>query len=335
MLMCSIGHRTGLFDAMSGQGWMTPQELADRAGLHPRYVREWLAALGTGRLLEIEDPDRYRLPDDHAPFLTRQPEGLAALAQYIGVMGGVESDIVACFRDGGGVPYERFDRFHEVMAEDSAATVVAALEDAILPLIPGLKERLTRGIRVLDVGCGRGLAMMTLAESYPNSRFDAFDLSEEAIEWARTEAARRGLSNVEFEVRDATDFDQTAEPEVYDLVTTFDAVHDQARPLAVLKGIARTLKADGVYLMQDIHAHTPVHENLDHIIAPLLYTVSCMHCMTVSLAQGGDGLGTMWGRETASEFLREAGFTDVVIRQLEHDIMNDYYVARKSNPSTA
>lgn len=331
ILMTSIGHRTGLFDAMAGLGWTTPEVLARETGLHERYVREWLAAMSTGRVLEIAEPDHYRLPEEHATYLRRDENGgsLAALAQYIGVLGGVEDDVVDRFRHGGGVPYERFNRFHEVMAEDSAASVVAVLDEAILPLIPGIQDRLHEGIHVLDVGCGRGLAMMTLAARYPKSRFVGFDLSEEAIAWARTKAERRSLTNVTFDVRDATDFDRTAEPEAFDFVTTFDAVHDQARPLAVLKGIGRTLRPDGVYLMQDIHAHSHVHENLDHPLAPLLYTVSCMHCMTVSLAQGGDGLGTMWGRETALEYLREAGFADVKIRQLEHDMMNDYYVARK------
>lgn len=330
ILMSSIGHRTGLFDAMAGIGWTTAEQLAERTGLQPRYVREWLAAMATGRIVEVDDSDRFRLPDEHAPYLTRTGEALPAMAQYIGLLGSVEDEVIERFRHGGGVPYEAFGRFHEVMAEDSRATVLAALEDAILPLIPNIKARLHEGIRVLDVGCGRGLAMIQLAETYPESSFEGFDLSEEAISWARERALEKGLDNVRFEVRDATDFDRTAEPDAFDFVTTFDAVHDQAKPLNVLKGIARTLKPDGVYLMQDIHAHSHVHQNLDHPLAPLLYTVSCMHCMTVSLAQGGDGLGTMWGRETAMAYLQEAGFEDVAVHQLEHDIQNDYYVARKT-----
>jgi len=170
---------------------------------------------------------------------------------------------------------------------------------------------------------------MALAERFPRSEFTGIDLSEEAISWARQKAAELGLDNVRFEVRDATDFDRTAEREAFDFVTTFDAVHDQARPLNVLKGIARTLKPDGVYLMQDIHAHSHIHGNTDQPLAPFQYTISCMHCMTVSLAQGGDGLGAMWGREKALDYLAEAGFTDVDVHQLQHDIQNDYFIARK------
>lgn len=233
-----------------------------------------------------------------------------------------------CFREGGGVPYERYGRFHEVMAEDSAQTVLAVLHSHILPLVPGLTERLARGIDVLDLGCGRGLALLDLAARYPESRLTGYDLSAEAIGFARDEARARGLANVRFEPRDLSDFDVAAEPEAFDFVTTFDAIHDQARPAAVLRGIARTLRPDGVYLMQDIRASSHVHENLEHPLGTFLYTVSCAHCMTVSLAQGGEGLGTMWGRQKAGELLRAAGFTRIEIHELPHDLQNDYYVIR-------
>ncbi len=331
MLMISIGHRTGLFDTMSGMGWTDSRELAEKAGLNERYVREWLGAMATGGIVEVKESDRYRLPAENAQFLTRDTEldNLAVMSQYISVLGSVEDDIVECFYNGGGVPYEKYDRFHEVMAEDSGLTVLDALEDFILPLIPGLRDKLNKGINVLDLGCGRGRALIKMAELYPKSKFKGIDLSEEAISWARDKAQKKGLENVEFEIRDATDFDQTADPETYDLVTTFDAIHDQAKPLAVLKGINRTLKPGGIYLMQDIHSTGHVHKNMDHPLGPALYTVSTMHCMSVSLAQGGEGLGTMWGREKARELLTEAGFRDIQIHRLDHDIQNDYYVMQK------
>lgn len=215
------------------------------------------------------------------------------------------------------------------MTEDSGMTVLDALEDHILPLIPGLTEKFKNGISVLDVGCGRGRAMLKMAELFPASKFKGLDLSEEAISWARAEAEKRGMDNVEFEIRDARDFDQTAEPDAFDFVTTFDAVHDQAKPLAVLNGINRTLNQGGTYLMQDIHSTGHVHENINHPLEPALYTVSCMHCMSVSLAQGGDGLGAMWGREKAQELLKKSGFDKIEIHQMEHDIQNDYYVMKK------
>ncbi|HEX7049935.1 MAG TPA: class I SAM-dependent methyltransferase [Longimicrobiales bacterium] len=329
LFMISIGHRLGLFDALAERGAVTSDALAEATGLQERYVREWLSALAVGRVIELDDAGRFRLPPEHAALLTRSaPENLAVVAQYFAVLGGVEDELVRCFREGGGVPYERYNRFHEVMAEDSGQTVLAALHDRILPLVPGLTDRLAAGIRVADLGCGRGRALLDLAARYPASAFVGMDLSAEAIAWARAQAEAAGLGNVTFEARDLSDFDETAEPAAFDLVTTFDAVHDQARPAALLRGIARTLRPDGVYLMQDIRASSDLRGNLDHPLGALLYTISCMHCMTVSLAQGGEGLGTMWGRERAQAMLREAGFTDVVVHQLEHDIMNDYYVAR-------
>lgn len=331
MLMISIGHRSGLFDVMSGMGWTNSEELADKAGLNERYVREWLGAMATGGVVEVDESHQYRLPKEHAQFLTRKAgsENLASFAQYISVLGNVEDEILRCFYEGGGVPYEKYPRFHEVMAEDSGMTVLTALEDSILPLMPGITEKLKNGIRVLDMGCGRGRALMKMAELYPESEFVGLDLSEEAIGWASDEAKKRKLSNTSFRVKDASNFDQTAEPDSFDFITTFDAIHDQAKPLAVLKGIYKSLKQGGVYLMQDIHSTGHVHTNMDHPMGPLLYTVSCMHCMTVSLAQGGDGLGAMWGREKAKELLTEAGFENIRIHQLEHDIQNDYYVMQK------
>ncbi|MFA7096631.1 MAG: class I SAM-dependent methyltransferase [Gammaproteobacteria bacterium] len=322
-LMVSVGHRTGLFDTMSRMGPATSGQIAARAGLHERYVREWFGALVTARVVEF-DPEtrRYTLPAEHAASLTRAAaaDNIAVFAQYIGLLGGVEDDIVECFRRGGGVPYEKYPRFHEVMAEDSGQSVLSSLESHILPLVPGLTRRLAQGIRVLDLGCGRGRILHRLATLYPASRFVGSDLSEEAIAYARAEAAKDGLTNIEYVAADLSDFDRTAEPERYDFVTTFDAIHDQARPLNVLKGIHRTLKPDGVYLMQDISGTSHVHKDVEHPIGTLLYTISCMHCMTVSLAQGGEGLGAMWGEEKTREYLHRAGFRSVTKHRLAHDI---------------
>jgi 2-polyprenyl-3-methyl-5-hydroxy-6-metoxy-1,4-benzoquinol methylase len=330
-LMMSVGHRTGLFDTMAGMPPADSARIAETAGLDERYVREWLGAMTVGGVVQ-HDPAQgpYHLPADHPALLTREADdNLAAFAQYIGVLGGVENDVVECFRHGGGVPYSRYPRFHEVMAEDSGQSVLPALRDHILPLAPELPRRLEEGIDVLDVGCGRGHALNRMAGWFPNSRFAGYDLSEEAVAFARQEASRRGHDNITFQVRDLSDFDLKASPEAFDLITTFDAVHDQANPQAVLRGIFRSLKPGGVYLAQDINGSAHVHNNVDHPIGTLLYTLSCMHCMTVSLAQGGAGLGAMWGRETAERLIREAGFGSVDVHELPHDFQNCYYICRK------
>ena len=328
-VMTSIGHRTGLFDALSKLTRATSSQAADAAGLSERYVREWLNAMVTARVIDYDPGSRtYSLPAEHAAALTRDaaPDNLAAFAQYIPMMGSVEDDIVGCFREGGGVPYQKFHRFHEVMAEDSGQTVLPALIDAILPLAPGLTERLEQGVDVLDVGCGAGRALNLMAVSYPNSRFTGYDLSPEAIAMGEAETRENGVGNLKFVARDVTELGEEA---CYDLITTFDAVHDQADPAAVLSGIARALRDDGVYLMQDIGASSHVEKNLDHPMGTLLYTISTTHCMTVSLARDGVGLGAMWGRETAQRMLRDAGFGSVSLNRLEHDVLNEYYVCTK------
>ena len=330
-VMISVGHRTGLLDALREHGPATSGELADAAGLEERYVREWLGALTAGRIVELDAAaGRYSLPPEHAAWLTRaaSPDNLAVEAQWITSLSTVEDEIVECFRSGGGVPYERYPRFHEVMAEESAQTVLSVLFSHILPLVPGMSERLEAGASLLDLGCGRGRALLMLAERFPASTFRGYDLSTDAIAFAGEQARESRLENVSFEQRDLSSFDVDAEPEAFAFVTTFDAVHDQARPLALLKGIRRTLEPQGVYLMQDIQGSSHHHENVDHPGGPLLYMISCMHCMTVSLAQGGDGLGAMWGEQRARELLAEAGFTSVDVHLLEHDPFNAYFVVR-------
>lgn len=331
-LMVSVGHRTGLFDVMSKLPASTSEEIAVRAGLNERYVREWLGAMVTGRVVVLDPAtQRFSLPAEHAAYLTRAAaaDNIAVFTQYIAVMGCVEDDIVECFRRGGGVPYEKFTRFHEVMAEDSGQSVLSSLESHILPLVPGLGDRLSKGIRVLDAGCGRGRILNRLAALYPASRFVGMDLSEDAIAHARQEASGAGLGNVEFLAADLSEFTRTAEPESFDFITTFDAIHDQARPLNVLAGIHKALKPDGIYLMQDISGSSHVHQDIEHPIGTLLYTVSCMHCMTVSLAQGGEGLGAMWGEEKTREYLQKAGFQSITTHRLAHDIQNNWYVVTK------
>jgi 2-polyprenyl-3-methyl-5-hydroxy-6-metoxy-1,4-benzoquinol methylase len=331
-LMISIGHRARLFDVMSRMAPATSQEIARTAGLNERYVREWLGAMVTGGIVDFDPAAaRFSLPAEHAAFLTRSAgaNNMAAFTQYIAGLGSVEDDVLECFSKGGGVPYSRYPRFHEVMAEDSGQSVLSSLESHILLLVPGLTRRLEEGVRLLDVGCGRGLIPMRLAESYPSSRFVGMDLSGEAIAFAREEAARRGLGNIEFAAVDLSDFDEKAEPASFDVVTSFDAIHDQAKPLSVLRGIYRCLRPDGVYLMQDISGTSRLHDDIGHPLGTLLYTISCMHCMTVSLAQSGEGLGAMWGEAKTREYLTKAGFRSIETRRLAHDIQNNWYVVRK------
>ncbi|HSP41861.1 MAG TPA: class I SAM-dependent methyltransferase [Luteolibacter sp.] len=330
-VMISIGHRTGLFAAMRKTGPATSREIAEAAGLNERYVREWLGAMTCGGIATCDETGSvFTLTPAASAALTGNDgaENLAYLAQYVAMMGSVEDKVIDCFHNGGGVPYSEFPRFHEVMAQDSAQTGVGALFDHILPLAPGLTLALHNGIDVLDIGCGRGKALLAMAERFPNSRFTGWDLSEQAVQYASDQAAARGLANLRFETRDLTDFHQSAPATAFDLITAFDAIHDQARPDHVLAGIRRTLKPDGLFLMQDIGASSNVAENTGHLIGTLLYSLSCTHCMTVSLAQGGLGVGAMWGEEMTREFLTNAGFQQIERHTLPHDIQNFYYLVK-------
>jgi 2-polyprenyl-3-methyl-5-hydroxy-6-metoxy-1,4-benzoquinol methylase len=329
-LMTSIGHRTGLFDTMAKLPPSTSPQIAAVARLNERYVREWLGAMATGGIVRHSPADgTYHLPREHADFLTRAaaPANLAASAQFFAVLGSVEDRIVDCFHNGGGVPYEAFARFHPVMAEESDQSVCAALFESILPLAPGLIERLERGIDAADIGCGSGHAALALAAAFPNSNFVGYDISAEAIAHARNMARERGLKNATFEIRDVAELRDEAR---FGLITAFDAVHDQAQPARVLEAITRALQPDGVFLMQDIAGTSHVDRDAEHPLGPFLYTISCMHCMTVSLARDGMGLGAMWGQELALRMLNDAGLQAVDVKRLEHDVMNVYFVARKS-----
>ena len=169
-LMVSVGHRTGLFDAMADGTARTSAQLAESAGLHERYVREWLGAMVTGRIVDYDPKQRtYTLPAEHAAFLTRAAgiDNIAIQTQYIALLSTVEDKIVSCFRDGAGVPYAEFAAFQRLIAEDSAAVFDAKLLTVILPLVDGLADRLRAGIDVADVGCGSGHALNLMAAALP------------------------------------------------------------------------------------------------------------------------------------------------------------------------
>jgi SAM-dependent methyltransferase len=329
-LMTSVGYRTGLFDRLAELAPSTSQEIADAAGLNERYVREWLGAMVTGRVLDYDPGKRtYSLPAEHAASLTRAagPDNIAAIAPYFPLMGRVESQVVECFRHGGGVPYSAYPGLQEQLDNESRPVFDATLIDKTLPVVPGLVERLEAGIDVADLGCGSGHAINLMARAFPRSRFIGFDFSDDGVQRARQEAAAMGLRNARFEAKDVAALDA---PRSFDLITAFDTIHDQAQPRKVLREIANALRPGGTFLMVDIAASSNVEDNIDHPLGPTLYTFSTLHCMTVSLALDGEGLGTAWGEQKARELLAEAGFGRVDLRQVEGDIFNNYYVATVS-----
>jgi SAM-dependent methyltransferase len=327
--MMSIGHRTGLFDVLARMPPATSAQIAREAELAERYVREWLASMVTGGIVAYDPETRqYVLPPEHAASLIRGASlgNLAVYAQHVALLGVVQDRIIACFETGEGTSYGNYPCFHQLMAEDSDQTVVAGLFDSILPLAEGLVGRLEQGIDVVDAGCGRARALIAMAERFPDSRFTGYDLCDDAIEDASRAAQAAGLANASFAAKDLTHWN---EEDRYDLVTTFDAVHDQKDPQDFLHRVHRALRSGGVYLMQDIGGSARLENNVAFPMASFLYAVSCCHCTPVSLGQGGLGLGTMWGWETAESMLRSAGFGRVERHVLPHDPMNVWFVARR------
>lgn len=339
--MC-LGYRAGLFEALDGLAAPAScAEVARAAGLAERPVREWLAVMACGGVVELsaspQGEDLFLLPREHADCLT-----LRAGGGNIGVYTQEMPLLTRCALDevqegmttGAGVPYDRYPPFQDWMGQVAAAKHRQVLVDVFLPSVAGgeMVRRLTRGLRALDVGCSEGLVSILMAAAFPRSDFLGIDISEASVALARAEAARLGLNNARFEVCDAAslavDADCAGRFGQFDYITAFDSVHDQTRPLEVLRGVRAVLAEGGMFSMVDIKAETPLAGNVGHPLGTFLYTVSLMHCMQVGLVDGGAGLGTMWGRQKALEMLAQAGFADIEVCDIHTDPFNTHYLCR-------
>jgi SAM-dependent methyltransferase len=325
--LIDIGYQTGLFEA-AAQGPATSQQLAERAGLEERYVREWLGAMATSGIFTHDAArNSYALPPTHAQSLT------GAAARNVSPMSGMIDHfakhlpgLVKCFREGGGIPYSQYrPEFTCHMDATWRRIYDELLISGFIGRVDGLDERLAQGIRVLDAGCGTGHAVNLLARAYPRSRFVGYDIAEDAIADAAAESGRMGLANTQFAALDVAKLPATPR---FDLITAFDAIHDQLAPDTVLRRISAALEDDGTFLMIDFKFTSSVEGNMGNPFAPLYYGISLMHCMTVSLAYGGAGLGAVWGIEKAKAMLAEAGFTKVAVLDSPRP-QNCIYVCRK------
>lgn len=339
-LAMAIGYQTGLFDVMDT--FDTPQSLAaiaQKSGLNLRYIKEWLGVMVTGQIVEISRDEggknRYYLPKQHGDLITRRAgnSNLGVYTQEIPLLTACAMEaVVEGFKTGKGVDYDRYPRFQAFMSQLADAKHRQVLVDTFLPAVDGgrLMEDLRSGIRVCDLGCAAGVALILMADAFPESRFIGIDLSREAIETARREASRQQLSNLEFVIADAAALKENPEwKDSCDYVTAFDAVHDQTRPLAALQGVYHILAPGGRFSMVDIAARTNLADNLNHPMGPFLYTVSLMHCLPVGLVDGGPGLGMMWGQEKAVEMLKEAGFSEVQVMEIPEDPFNLHFLCFK------
>ncbi len=310
--LIDIGYQTGLFEA-STAGPATSAELSERAQLHERYVREWLGAMVTSGIY-MYDPaaKRYSLPEEHAVLLTGDTaQNQSPRSRMINHFGKHLPALIECFRTGGGIPYEEFrPEFTQCMDDAWRRIFDTQLVDGFIGRVDGLRKALEKGSRVLDIGCGTGHAANIMAREFPNSTFVGYDIAEDAIAAAQNEARQMGLTTSTFDVMDVANLDVHSG---FDLITAFDAIHDQREPETVLRNMYKALVPAGTFLMIEYKFQSDVQENIGNPFAPMYYGISLMHCTTVSLASGGPGLGAVWGEQTARRMLRDAGFTEVTV----------------------
>ena len=339
-LAMAVGYRTGLFEAMAEiDEPATVAAISHKSGADERYVAEWLAIMAAGDIVEFIDASGkeglFYLPPEHAACLIRSAgsQNLAVYTQEIPILTDCAMDaLIDAFNHGDGLPYSIYPGFQAFMSELSNAKHKEILVDKFLPAVAdgNLIKELHRGIRVCDIGCGEGVALLLMAEAFPRTRFIGIDSSSEAITTANSRLKTRSLSNAEFIIRDAASLAEDATlKDTFDYIVAFDAIHDQVAPAAVLEGIHHSLSENGLFSMVDIAAGTELRDNLDHPMAPFLYTVSLMHCLPVGKYQGGEGLGMMWGKEKAVAYLEQSGFSRVEVIEMPHDPFNYHYLCRK------
>jgi len=339
-LAMAIGYRAGLFEVMAS--FSSPQPtpaIAARAGLHERYVREWLGIMFTGKVVELtqgeDEQECYILPPEHAAFLTRGVGNvnLAVYTQEIPLLTNCAMEqVIQAIRSGAGVPYSRYPPFQAFMSELANAKHRQVLLEKFLPAVEDgqLLARLKEGIQVCDLGCGEGVAVMLMAGAFPQSRFTGIDIDDRALEVARNAAASLGLKNTVFCLRDAAEIKSDSQwCDTFDYIVAFDAIHDQKAPQEALLSVYHMLAPGGIFSMVDIAAHTSHYDNRNHPLGPFLYTVSLMHCLPVGLVDGGVGLGMMWGQEQAVAMLQQAGFARVEVQEMPEDPFNLHFCCRK------
>lgn len=311
--LCTLGDRLGLFKELAEGGPATSAELAKRTGLNERYLREWLSALAAADYLEYEpQSQRFALPLHHAPLLAQEggPMFLGGVYQHLPGLFGALDRVTEVFRHGGGIQADSYgEDFREGMERISAGWFKNLLVQQWIPAIDGLWEKLERGAMVADIGCGSGRALITLAEAFPRSRFVGYELLDALVARATASAKASGVADrVTFEQRDVVN----GLPQQYDLITTFDVLHDIAAPLAVLRGIRRSLRPGGTYLLLEIRCSDKLEENRGSV-ATILYGTSVFFCTPTAVACGAEGLGTMGMPELKiRELCCEAGLSRVV-----------------------
>ena len=310
VILAAIGDRLGLFKALAGRAPATSAELAAQTGCNERYVREWLGGMASAGYLEYRSTDgRFALPPEHAPVLAQESGPVFFGGVHQELLGTLPTlpRVIQAFRRGGGVAAEAFDgNLWEGIERFTASWFEHLLLPVWLPALPGVQGKLEQGASLADVGCGHGVALIRLAQAYPRARFTGYDVLAPAVARATANAEAAGVAErVRFRQLDGS----KGLPEQYDIITTFDVVHDAADPEGLLRAIRVALRPDGIYLCVEINCAERLEENAGPIGA-LFHGFSILLCMTTSLAEGGAGLGTLGLPEPAMRaYCARAGFS--------------------------
>lgn len=310
-----VGDRAGLFKHMAGAGPISAAELAKRSGVLVRYVEEWLATMAGAGYVEydagnVAEGDRFTLPEEHAQFLTN-PGSEYYLGGLYGSLPGLLSmvpKLAEAFQTGSGISFADFGAgLPQALEVMNRPVYEARLVRHWLPTLPSVMQRLQAGGRALDVGCGTGVVPITLAKAFPTATIAGIDMDAPSIDIARSYARDAGVGDrVHFRAQPIEAL--PAEPS-WDLITTFDVMHDLPDPVDAMKRIRAALSEGGTYLMVEPKVGDDLETNLGNPFARMFYGISCLHCVPQSLAQGGLGLGACWGEKRARALAGEAGFT--------------------------
>lgn len=313
-LLAVIGDRLDLFKTLAREGPLTAAHFAERARIHPRYAEEWLGGMASaGYITYDHSTERFSLTPVQAAVISDEggPFFIGGSIEMAAALSGVLEPLLEAFRAGGGVPQSAYDeRVYSGMERSNIGWTDHLLVQTVLPLLPEVEATLRRGARVADIGCGGGRLLIRLAQAYPASRFEGFDVFAPNVERATANARAAGVAErVSFRALDAS----TGLPETFDVIFTTDVIHDAAQPVALLRAIRAGLVADGVYVCIE-PATEETLERRAGLRGAFLYSASILYCMTTSLAQGGVGLGAHGLPESRLRALcQEAGF-----RQLRH-----------------
>jgi ubiquinone/menaquinone biosynthesis C-methylase UbiE len=324
--MVVIGERLGLYKALDGKS-LTAEELAAATGTDKRYVREWAASQAAGGYVTYDPAtQKFGMTEEQTLTLARE-DGPAyipgAFELALGALAAVPR-ITEAFRTGAGVGWFEHDEgvFHgceKFFRPGYAMNLVSSW----IPALSGVKEKLERGAKVADVGCGKGASTILLAKAFPNSNIFGFDYHDKSIEMARESAKREGVADrVTFQLASAKEFPGRD----YDFVSVFDCLHDMGDPVGAAAHVRRALKDDGSWMIVEPFAHDEMHHNFNPI-GRVYYSFSTLLCTPCSRSQEvGACLGAQAGEKKVREVTQAAGFTQ--FRRATETPFNLVYEAR-------